>query len=176
MIDVEKVIARARGEVGVVEQTRINDHPRIEMYLNRLSAPPAPGLARLDRGLSWCAAFVLWCYWVSGYALRGNYWLQRRVATLASDAHMFGAVVAKGDPIEPGDLLCWLGAGAHESAGPSGHVAMVVEVSAEGVQTIGGNERIDATHEGVRERFIRMADVRARVSAIVRPSMMLKGE
>lgn len=173
--DRDKVLRIARAEIGVIEESRRNDHPRIEAYLNKLPEPPRLADRRpRDRGLAWCAAFILWVLWRAGCELRGVFWEQRRVARLLEDAREMGAVLGEGEAIEPCDLLVWLGARSHSSAGPSGHVAMVTTVGPEGeLRTIGGNERIDAQREGVRERWILNGD-HARITAIIRPSRMLR--
>src|SRR5262249_2899659 len=49
-----RVVEIARGEIGVQEVPPYsNGGPRVEEYLHSVG---------LGKGLSWCAAFVYWCY------------------------------------------------------------------------------------------------------------------
>lgn len=155
---IDRVVMLARGEVGVTEATGRNDGARVEEYLGGES----------ERGLSWCAAFVLWCYETDGYRWRDNRWLLRRVSTLYEVARRRGAVLTGADLPEAGDLVLWIGRNAHPSAGPSGHVAIVVgcRLGPDGpleLEIVAGNE-----DNGVVRRWISVHD--PRITAFVRPS------
>lgn len=130
----ERIIARALAEVGVREATGRNDGARVEEYI-------ALGTkAAREPGLSWCAAFVLWCHRVEGIDLPGNDWAMRRVSTLYEEARQRNAILTASEPPEPGDLAIYLGR-ASTHAGPSGHVQLVISWHMRGtVDVVGGNE------------------------------------
>lgn len=135
-----RIIARAIAEVGVAEATGRNDGPRVEEYL-ALGTGAAP-----EPGLSWCAAFVLWCHKLEGVNLPGNPWAMRRVSTLYEEARRKGALLGADEVPAVGDLAIYLGR-ASSHAGPSGHVQLVVGVATNMDDTltarldvVGGNE------------------------------------
>lgn len=66
----EKALAVAQREFlrGVKETTGKNDGPDIEKYLQG------------DKGLAWCAAFVIWCFERADYKFPGNRWKNRKVS------------------------------------------------------------------------------------------------
>lgn len=129
-----RIIARAIAEVGVAEATGRNDGARVEQYI-------ALGTASArEPGLSWCAAFVLWCHRQEGVNLPGNPWAMRRVSTLYEEARQRDAILTASEPPEPGDLAIYLGR-ASTHAGPSGHVQLVISWHMRGtVDVVGGNE------------------------------------
>ena len=135
-----RIIARAIAEVGVTEATGRNDGPRVEEYL-ALGTGAAP-----EPGLSWCAAFVLWCHKLEGVNLPGNPWAMRRVSTLYEEARRKGALLAADEIPAVGDLAIYLGR-ASSHAGPSGHVQIVVGMATNmddaltaRLDVVGGNE------------------------------------
>lgn len=129
-----RILVRAESEVGTREATNRNDGARVEEYI-------ALGTkAAREPGLSWCAAFVLWCHRVEGVDLPGNDWAMRRVSTLYEEARQRGAILRPEEPPEPGDLAIYLGR-ASTHAGPSGHIQLVVSFPLRGrVFVVGGNE------------------------------------
>ena len=135
-----RIIARAIAEVGVAEATGRNDGARVEQYI-------ALGTASArEPGLSWCAAFVLWCHRQEGVNLPGNPWALRRVSTLYEEARRAGAILAHDEVPAVGDLAIYLGR-ASSHAGPSGHVQLVVGVATSmddaltaRLDVVGGNE------------------------------------
>lgn len=130
----ERIIARALAEVGVREASGHNNGVRVEEYI-------ALGTKAVrEPGLSWCAAFVLWCHRVEGIDLPGNDWAMRRVSTLYEEARQRDAILTASEPPEPGDLAIYLGR-ASTHAGPSGHVQLVISWHMRGtVDVVGGNE------------------------------------
>lgn len=179
---IERVLAVAAGELGVTEATGRNDGPRVTMYLNRLRTEPAADDPRkLDRGLAYCAAWVQWVWWMAGLGLPINFWECRRVATLHTTLEGLGAVLPAGSIPEPGDVLLWVGASAHDSAGPSGHTALVREAHASGrealIHTIGGNEKSRKSDPGgvrARERTEHLD--RPTYTAVARPIVLFGGD
>jgi uncharacterized protein (TIGR02594 family) len=129
-----RILMRAESEVGVSEASRRNDGARVEEYI-------ALGTkAAREPGLSWCAAFVLWCHRAEGVDLPGNDWAMRRVSTLYEEARQRDAILRPEEPPAPGDLAIYLGR-ASTHAGPSGHVQIVVSFPLQGrVVVVGGNE------------------------------------
>jgi hypothetical protein len=114
IVDLARVVAEARSHIGEREATGHNDGPFVRRVLGG------------EEGLAWCAAFVLRVYEWAGFALPVNFWTCRRVSTLFAELDERGAVLSAHDLPAPGDLAFWLGH-AHASAGPSGHVGVVVE-------------------------------------------------
>jgi uncharacterized protein (TIGR02594 family) len=172
-LDVAKILAVARGELGVVELTGHNDHPRITMYLNNLDEPDRGASPRRDVGFAWCAAWVLWVFRIAGFPFRGNFWEQRAVGRLYSDAIEWGANLLPTEKPAAGDLAIWR---EHESAGASGHVAIISEVSERGdIRTIGGNQFIGKTKlkQGVSENWLNIP-TQMSIRLIVRSGRMLK--
>jgi hypothetical protein len=168
---IAEICALARSQVGTTEATGRNDGERVEGYI-------ALGTkAAREPGLSWCAAFVLFLHRMCGVDLPGNDWAMRRVSTLYEVARQHGAILAADEQPEAGDLVIWLGRNAHASAGPSGHVEIVVEV-----QTTNDFDHTETTHlicvGGNVGNAVRLTNHLAsdpRITAFVRPARMFGG-
>lgn len=150
------VAAEARRHVGQREATGHNDGPFVERVLGG------------ERGLAWCAAFALRCYEWSGHKLPVNFWACRRVSTLFAELDERDAVLSAHDLPQPGDLAFWLGH-QHRSAGPSGHVGVVVEVTPQMIDIVEGN-----SGDAVRLRRYSLA-LPGAPTAYARPSRILGG-
>ena len=134
----------ARTQIHVTEETGSNDHVMIDCYLNRIAHPGRLRPAR-EQGLSWCAAFILWCYWQAGREIKGNFWKMRAVSALETQLLDDGCSVGSISDLEPGDLITWA------RKGGSGHVAMVTQAQG-AIAVIAGNETFPKTKiQGVRE-------------------------
>jgi hypothetical protein len=163
---ITEITTLARAEVGTTEATGRNDGARVEEYIALGTKNPR------EPGLSWCAAFVLWLHRKCGVDLPGNDWAMRRVSSLYEVARHHGAVLAADEQPQVGDLVLWLGRNAHASAGPSGHVEIVVEVQSSPESThlicVGGNV-------GNAVRLTNHLADDPRITAFVRPARMFGG-
>jgi peptidoglycan hydrolase-like protein with peptidoglycan-binding domain len=112
-----------------------------------------PDLAKFNtQGQPWCALAV--STWWACAAAGSPFGRRAAVASLVDWARAHGAVVAPGDPAQPGDLACWLRAGGH------GHVGLVVGVSGPQLSTVEGNCS-NSVRGCVRDR--------ATLAALIRP-------
>jgi len=147
----------------VREQTNRNDHPEIDRMLGYLGLP---------KGLSWCAAYSLYCYKGAADELRIKQPFPRygRVAMLrqacinnplkyryiSADAVRFGSV-----QLQSGDLPLWAH-GVIRSGDFNGHTGLVIkQLSPRSFRSIEGNTQPGTggdQREGggvyIRERFI----------------------
>jgi hypothetical protein len=99
-----------------------------------------------DRGLAWCAAFVVYCHSRALHSIPGNRFLLRAVPRLAAKARELGVFTyAVPDIIvdpEPGwTMFCWgrRGSDADTSLIDVHHCGIVESVDGEQVHTIEGN-------------------------------------
>lgn len=130
----ERVVARARSQLGVSE-------------------PQAFDFYSDGERVSWCAAFVIWCYAWAGLDLPGNRWRNRAVW------HLQRQLVAEGwgvydDHARPGDIAIQMRQGSRVGEHgilderSVGHIGIVSHASEAGdrLHIIEGNVR-DAVRE-----------------------------
>lgn len=106
----------------VREATGRNDGVDVERFLDG------------ERGLNWCAAFVLTCFSEAGTPLPGNKWLNRAVSHLESSLSLAGADVPL-DDVQTGDIVTF------DRVGGTGHVGIVSVVGEHTFHAIEGNVR-----------------------------------
>ena len=136
-----QAVRQAHNYLHVRELTGRNDHPDIDRFLGYLGLP---------KGLSWCAAYVLYSYKEAADELRMRQPLPRygRVARLASvcksnplkyrwittDEVRFGSV-----RLQPGDMPMWAN-GRIRSGDFDGHIGLgLQQLSPVKIRTIEGN-------------------------------------
>lgn len=116
----DRLLATARGEVGVRERTGRNDGPRVGEYL---------AYTGLGEGHAWCAAFVSWCFGQIGLEQPRNAWSP---ALFPRARHIAGH-----REVQPGDLF-----GLYDTGqGRIHHVGFVERMDTSYLISIEGNSR-----------------------------------
>ncbi len=105
-------LAAAQSQVGVTE-----DRENRGLPLTRY------GLTDEDP-LPWCARFVRWCFTQAGVRLPGNRYLIGNVWTMYNELDAVGALLPRGVPPEPGDII-FLSERGRSDGGTGQHVGIV---------------------------------------------------
>lgn len=120
----EKIVAIARGELGVREVTGNNDGERVEEYL---------AITGLKKGQPWCSAFLSWVFNKAGYQEPRTAW---------SPALFVNKVITRA--IKPGNVLgIWF-----PDKGRIAHAGLVEQRQGDWIISIEGNTNVLGSREG----------------------------
>lgn len=119
-----RLVARARGELGVRELTGRNDGPRVESYL---------AYTNLPKGYAWCACFISWVFAQEGLKQPRTAW---------SPALFPAARLTR--ELKPAQLIGIY----HPAKKRIAHVGMVEEIRGDWCLSIEGNTSPDGSFEG----------------------------
>lgn len=120
-------LEKACSEYGTIEQTNKNDGEKVEEYLKSVG---------LNKGCSWCAAFVYWCFKeVCSYYQDPPIKKSGHCLTIWNDIQERGT--RKIVNPKPNNIIIW------SRGGNNGHIGRILEVKNNILITIEGNVEKD---------------------------------
>jgi hypothetical protein len=125
----QRALELALTQIGVEEATGQNDGP-VERYSR-------------EKGVAWCAAFVLWCNDRSDEVdltpRAADFWLLRSVAAFEKRVKFLGYWRQPGCVVLPGDYVFFGTRGGSDSAAGGRHMGIVERVEDTVLHTVEGN-------------------------------------